>query len=414
MAALQNDNTINQCDRLNKLVFPTLWFNANLSDISGIPNIVIEGRLKRFSEVVATLTTAQLQGKVLTSGTGSAYSLIKFLEGSGVANLGSDYSKLSNILLSGVTAGSVAGYRSIVDNYFVSGSITNDTYTYSTATARLITPTMIWNPSDTPIINAGSATPTSILGKIIHDGFLLSERELYNPQDFNPSRSLPPANTESLLYLQSLSHSSGTSGGTADQQNRRATLEARNLRFFGAWLVEYCYYRSRYEWLLSKYFTVYTTTPYVAPNLTTNLNIKALFKRQQASSPAPNEYTSTTLAQSEYLRCLVYHMACLNTRMVDMRLLLGKISEYYSSVQTVIQNAVNNDSILGSNTDMTNKITALNESASSIADYITEKDLREGVMQYNLEKNRYANILLGFYAFLNIVAVAMIIQIRNT
>ena len=107
-------------------------------------------------------------------------------------------------------------------------------------------------------------------------------------------------------------------------------------------------------------------------------------------------------------------MACLNTRMVDMRLLLGKISEYYSEVQTTIQNAVNSEITLGSNKDLTEKITILNDSAANVQKYITERDFRQGVMDYNLEKNRYANILLGLYAFLNILAVAVIIQIKQS
>jgi hypothetical protein len=100
--------------------------------------------------------------------------------------------------------------------------------------------------------------------------------------------------------------------------------------------------------------------------------------------------------------------------MTDMRILLGNISEYYGSVQADIQAAINSKEMTGSNTDLTSKLTMLNDSAAKMKNYLTEKDFREGVMQYNLEKNRYANILLGLYAFLNIAAVAMIVQIRNT
>ena len=107
-------------------------------------------------------------------------------------------------------------------------------------------------------------------------------------------------------------------------------------------------------------------------------------------------------------------MACLNTRMTDMRLLLGKISETYSGVINTIQTAINTDSNIGSNQDLRNKITALNESALNMQTYLTEKDFHDGVVKYTSEKNRYANILLGFYAFLNIAAVAMVFQLRSS
>jgi hypothetical protein len=45
---------------------------------------------------------------------------------------------------------------------------------------------------------------------------------------------------------------------------------------------------------------------------------------------------------------------------------------------------------------------------------MTERDFHHGVMEYNAEKNRYSNILLGLYAFLNISAVAMIIQLSRS
>jgi hypothetical protein len=97
-----------------------------------------------------------------------------------------------------------------------------------------------------------------------------------------------------------------------------------------------------------------------------------------------------------------------------MRFLLGKISEYYSDVQTTVQDAVNSEMDPGSNRDLTDKLTILNDSAANVQKYITERDFRQGVMDYNLEKNRYANILLGLYAFLNILAVAVIVQIKQS
>ena len=436
MPALQSDNTINQCSLLNRAQFPELWFDTTVTSAVAIPLIVKNGVLIKYSDAIKTYTPTQLTQNILGSipTVTTPYSLVQFLSGKGVANanVAAEYAKFNNILLSppyassGGQGSSGASYESIVDNYFVgTGSLTEQSYKYSTSGAPLITPTMFWVATDSHIIGKGNGNPVSILGNLINNGYLLSETELYNPNDFDPTLDLPPANTESLLYLISLNNvgatlTSTTTDGTttttitADQLKRRTTLEARNLRFFGAWLAEYCYYKSRYEWLLKKYFSVYTITPYTAPNLSTDTVTAGLFSGIQAANPSPTQYSSTTLSQSEYLRCLVYHMACLNTRMVDMRLLLGNISEYYGGVQTNIQSAINSDNVIGSNMDLTTKITLLNDSAAKVQDYLTEKDFREGVMEYNLEKNRYANILLGFYAFLNIVAVAMIIQIRHS
>ena len=432
MPALENNSSVDQCDKLNRTSFPTLWFNISTPDATAIPLIANQGVLNSFSSALALLTPAQLDTNMLLNPSmSSTFSLEKFLSGGGVTSASGNFTKLANVLLYSDPTGAYMtangapsrSYHSIVDTYFVE-KIKPTPYTYSTSSNPKLTASMLWLTSDKIALQNGS-TPTSILGTLIGNRFLLSEKEVYNPSDFDPNLAVPPANTESLMYLQSIANynsasESTTAGGTTtttitkDQQNRRTTLEARNLRFFGAWLAEYCYYRSRYNWLLKKYFQIYTTQPYVPPNITTNSTLAKLFA---GAGSGPNQYTDATkaaLPQSEYLRCLVYHLACLNTRMVDMRFLLGKISEYYSDVQTTIQAAVNSDTTLGSNKDLTDKLTILNDSAANVQNYITERDFRQGVMDYNLEKNRYANILLGLYAFLNILAVAVIVQINQS
>jgi hypothetical protein len=433
MPALPSDSTKNHCDMLNKSQFPTLWFDTTVEDAVAIPAIVRKGRLVKFSTVIQSLSAQQLSLNVLGSIPSSAtpYALIQFLAGQGAPNEGAaSYTQMKSVLLSlrGATGGagsSGTSYQSIVDNYFVgTGGLTSRKYTFSSPGAPLIRPTMFWTPTDANKVG-GTGQPVSILGNLINNGLLLSHKELYNPKDFDPTLDIPPANTESLMYLMSLqdagaSLTSSTKAGvttttiTQSQRQRKYTLEARNLRFFGAWLIEYCFYRSRYEWLLKKYFSIYTASPYTPVNLATDKTMAMLFSGMKEQNPAPNQYSSTNVSQAELLRCMVFHLACLNTRMTDMRILLGNISEYYGSVQADIQAAINSKEMTGSNTDLTSKLTMLNDSAAKMKNYLTEKDFREGVMQYNLEKNRYANILLGLYAFLNIAAVAMIVQIRNT
>ena len=217
----------------------------------------------------------------------------------------------------------------------------------------------------------------------------------------------------SLLYLLNLE----TNKRSAEQNTRILELEARNLKFMGAWLAEYCFYRSRYEWLLTKFFAVYTM-PAAGPGSYSSPPANVISKLFAGSGTAANQYsgtsTSSNVTKDEFIRCMVYHLACLNTRMVDMRTLLGKIGIYYSMVQTQIQTAINNTKEIGSNTDLINKITVLNDSAVKTQTYLTEQDFHKGVMEYNLEKNRYSNILLSFYAFLNIVAVAVIIKVNSS
>lgn len=384
------------CSLLNKADYPTLW----LPITSGIDaNIATGGKTKTFLSALESNLTKNVLATLSPS---SPFTLIQFLSGGTVAKQTTlPYTTLGNIILqSGTTK------KTIVDSYFV-GTASGE-YTYSTNSSKKLLPSNLWSPSDATD-GVISTTPSSVLGKLIKDGFLLSQVELFRPSDFNPST--PPApGGESLVYLYKIAQS-GTLNLTSTQINHKATLEARNLRFFGAWLAEYCFYRTRYEVLLSKYFSVYSqqsiggTNTYTPPDAST---ISALFN---GSGTAENQYSGTSVSQPDYLKGLAYQMACLNTRMTDMRLLLGKISEYYNAVYLTIQNTINDDTIIGSNTDLTNKINALNDSAIKAQKYLSERDFHQGVMEYNAEKNRYSNILLGLYAFLNISAIAIVINI---
>ena len=106
-------------------------------------------------------------------------------------------------------------------------------------------------------------------------------------------------------------------------------------------------------------------------------------------------------------------MACLNMRLADMRTLLSKINLYYNGVFTNIQSDINSSTASGSNKKLTQTITALQTSAAEANTYLTETDFAQEAMKYNSEKNRYSNILLGFYAFLNIAALATVFQLAR-
>lgn len=377
MPALQNTDT-DHCTKLNRTGYPSLWFARESSSAASL--IATAGVSKTFK---SSLTGLTLSNPILASdATTTSSTLLQFLKGEGAGNQGGvDYSKMENVLLT-----DSSGSKTIVDDYFTPKS--SGPYTFSTKSAPKISSTHF----DTIITDLQTAE------------FLLKDTEIYSASDFDPASSSPKT---SLVYLNSIANASTGVISEPALQDKKTKLEARNLRFFGAWLAEYCFYRCRYEWLLNRFFTVYKQTTY-----SYNSSLASLFSN--AGSSDPTSPAGATPTQAECLRCLTYHMACLNTRMTDMRLLLGKISEKYSALTNTIQSAINTSSNIGSNQDLRNKITALNDSAMNMQTYLTEKDFHDGVVKYTSEKNRYANILLGFYAFLNIAAVAMVFQLRSS
>jgi hypothetical protein len=398
------------CSLLNTTTFPKLWISdtnaANTSsDTTIFPLIATSGTPISYLSALANSNT----GTILSSGSinpNSQFSLLQFLSGGGitsVANGGADFSLLKNVVLS---QGSKP--ETIVDSYIVQAMRKN--YTFSTTENPILKPTDFWNPSDATPTGSIVSAPSSLLGMLLAKGYLLQQIELFNPSEFTPNAPPPASGTESLIYLYQLSLKPGYTL-TTQQAARILTLEAKNLRFFGAFLAEYCYYRTRYEWLLQKYFYVYTTPVDTYSPIGAGSPVFAIFNGQGAGD---NQYSATPLAQSEYLKGIAYQMACLNTRMIDLRYLLGQISGYYTGVLGQIQQTVNNSTLPGSNTDLTKKILALNTSAEQAQKYMTETEFQQGAMEYNSEKNRYANVLLSLYAFLNIAAVAMIVQLSRS
>jgi hypothetical protein len=188
-------------------------------------------------------------------------------------------------------------------------------------------------------------------------------------------------------------------------------LEARNLRFFGAFLCEYCFYRTRYEWLLAKYFTIYNTP---TTEFSAAMHIAGITTLFTGTGSGETQYLGTQPTQPELLKAIAFHMACLNTRMTDMRRLLGAINTYYNGVFTNIQTMLNDKSIVGSNSELTKSIQALQMSANDANGYLSQTEFTKSVMEYNSEKNRYSNILLGLYAFLNIAVLATVFQLARS
>jgi hypothetical protein len=416
MPALELGNT-DPCSLLNDTAFPSLWPSASGSTESMYPNLYAQrGVMKTYVQNLQELKAASggLDKDILKSkNANSEYTLIQFLSngslaqqtmraaGTGAPLSGIDYSKLGNVVL-----GTEAEVFGIVDSYIVGSRALRKgaAYTYSTDASQKVSDLELWNSADSASNDDIVQSPVSVLGALLKDGFLMKSRELFTPEEFNPGGGYQPApGEESLVYLYRLAQK-GTTHLTPQQQDRKAYLETKNLRFFGAFLAEYCFYRTRYELLLKQYFTVYAkptagTGAYAPP--------VGELKLLQPNTPVP-------VSQQNYLKDLALELAKLNTRLTDLRKLLGKISLYYNSVYLKIQRTINSNDAMGSNKDLVNRVTALNESAVQAQKYLSDLDFHQGVMEYNAEKNRYGNILLGFYAFLNIAAVAAILQINSS
>jgi hypothetical protein len=408
------------CSLLNRTGgYADLWLEQSGTDASSFPRIVTNGILKTYSSYLTALNSSSSLTAHMIRATGqnpnSTFPLLQFLSGGGVSSSAIDYRMLQNIVL---RTSPTSVPQTIVDNYIVGSSGLNkgSSYTYSTSSTKIVTDTNLWTSSDQSSDGSIISNPSSLLAKLIADGYLISRRELFNPAEFQPGAAAPALGSESLVYLYKLTQESSASL-SSQQSTRKLTLESRNLRFFGAFLAEYCFYRTRYEWLLQKYFDVYTKQATTGANVYTAPSAgSAAFQLFTGTGTGENQYTlaNGALTQQDYLKGLAYQMACLNTRMTDLRRLLSAINTYYTGIFTTIQNQLNDGSLIGSNADLTRKITALNNSSKDAEKYLTQAEFSKGVMEYNLEKNRNSNILLGLYAFLNIAALAAIFQLNRS
>ena len=404
------------CDLLNATSFPTLFMAPGTSESVAYPRIASRGTPVRYVDSLAGVT---MTGAILASSEPtSKFRLVQFLSGASVASMSSVSSMGSTVSSPGgdgpVSAGaqvySTLGavvlrtqsgqYEGIIDNYIAPFSANYAKPTFTASRSSFLTDSQFWTPSD--IVNGVPvSSPISVLGKLIKAGHLLSEAQVYTPSQLAADATQPSVGSESLIYLYNLAQKTKLSPA---QQGLQSTLEATNLRFFGAFMAEYCFYRTRYDWLLTKFFSVYSIPTIGAGAYTTSLSTTA--------SPALS--ASVSLSQPEYINGLMYQMACLNTRLSDMRTLLSKINAYYNGVFTEIQTNINSSTAVGSNKKLTETITALQTSATKANTYLAETDFAQEAMNYNSEKNRYSNILLGLYAFLNIAALATVFQLARS
>jgi hypothetical protein len=400
--ALPVDGT-NPCSVLNNLtvgtpvtteLYPVLTSSGNPSSANvNWAAFAADGVLKEFDATVSALNTGTLlPSQVLQAqNASSSFRLIKFLSGSGAANTDpeNNYASLKDTLL--YTGTTTRTYKGIVGRF--AAKLGSTPYTYPQ--------TLDANGKPVPLLT--DAIVTSIITELMTDGLLMKQSDIYAVDTTGKMTS------GSLFYFYDL-----TQKGTIsqDQVKARTKLEARNLRFYGAFFVEYCYYKCRYEVLLSEYFKVYQQTTTGASATYTKKDSSSPQAPLFAASGAATAPSATVLAdnQTQYLSILAYHLACVNTRLTDMTRLLDKINDYYSGVFTNLQTALNaNADTTASTASVAAAVVALQTSSTKANEYLKDEDFRKGVMEYTSEKNRYANILLGFYAFLNLSALAVIV-----
>lgn len=381
------------CSRLNSSPtsgFPTLWIPASTpiaGDSTVFPILASGGNPQSFLQILNDVPSANRTGRsfLINPDPSSKFRLLQFMSGGGIGAVGTS---LDSFLLK-TSSGAV---ETIIDTYVIGSSPGIGKTGYTSGFGQVL--------SDAEIDRVRDA--------LIGRGYLLSQAEIFNQQQMVVTdTSTVSTDSATLLFLSKLEQSS-TSLSTA-QQARKTLLESKNLRFYAAFLAEYCFYRTRYQWLLQKYFTVYNANPYTPPNLADTNGAVRIFN---GNGNGLNQYSGSSVSRDDYIKVLAYHMAIINTRMFDLRRLLSSINTYYSQLFTQIQNTINDQNAIGSNNDLTQTINALQASSVESKKYLEEAQYRQGLVKYTQEKNRYSNILLSLYAVLNVAALAMIYKLK--
>lgn len=354
--------------------YPNLWIQNTESETNAYAAIATpSGQTKLMKEIVASYASSNNATILnLQSASNRSDSVEMFMRGQSVASTASSALTLANGLLQ---TGTTTKY--MTDYLYGSDSLPDPV----TNTTNLNAVTM----------STSGRTFTSIRQALETDSLLLKSNEIYNA----PDASGKAARTSLIRLYQE--------GATLSQteQTLKTTLEQRNLKFFSAFLMEYCFYRTRYFYMLQKYFTVFQdANPAVKYDTVVN------------TLPGPAITTGET-NQNLYMKRLAFHMARCNMVMTDMRKLLQDIRKYYDGIfEQVRVNIQSDTSVTGSDASVRASVMSLNNSAEQLKTYVSETEFRKAAMEYNQEKNRYGGMLLALYAVLNLSALAMIYKLR--
>jgi hypothetical protein len=174
----------------------------------------------------------------------------------------------------------------------------------------------------------------------------------------------------------------------------RQELEQRNSKFITHVAKEYNFYLCRYKSMLTQYKAVFDTQ--TEPTTTTFGYMAAI-----TSGASPISVRTNTLNN------IANRVATVGRKLTLLSALLQKVGETMSGIiDTVSSNTTNS-------TALTNAIQALNNSAPT-ADAVAQLEAQRRALQYTQEKNRFSNLYLGIYAFLNITALAVLLHIASS
>lgn len=239
---------------------------------------------------------------------------------------------------------------------------------------------------------------STVAQNIINAGDLCTSSNIFNSNVYTGTNLA----TLSLTTLyQTLASSNLNKQEIAAINSNIYILQNKNMMFYAFFTYEYCYYNTMYNTLLGQYFGEYTSTssaPFAAlPNVG---NLK-------------NSAGVASTTQVTKLDGIAITLARVNSRLTDMRNLLLSIQNYYSDSLQNLQLILNSSNAFGSDADVESKVIALMSQSSNVMQAQSDATMRQGIVAYTSEKNRYSNILLGIYAFLNIAIISVIFNIKE-
>ena len=244
---------------------------------------------------------------------------------------------------------------------------------------------------------------SSVVSAILASNDICSSSNIYNTNVYTGSNSIPGLSLTTLYQL--LTRTDLPPEDAAAVHSTINKYETQNKIFYSFFVYEYCYYNTMYTQLVKQYFYEYTSN---APS-SRLANITLL-----RDSTGTNCTTlGTAAAQAIRLDAIAIAMAQVNSRLTDMRNLLSALQDYYSTALQGLQATLNANGQLGSDNHVQAKVTLLMNQSATVQTAKNDASVRQGIMEYTSEKNRYSNILLGIYAFLNIAIVAVIFTIKE-
>ena len=244
---------------------------------------------------------------------------------------------------------------------------------------------------------------TATVTAIVTAGDLCGSNEIYNSNTYTGAN----IGSLSLAALYQTLAGSNSDAIKISLQSNIDRLQNKNKTFFSFFVYEYCYYNTMYTKLVEEYFKEYSSK--------TNASLANIsYLKDTTKTPCVSGATGSTDAQqTSRLDGITITMARVNSRLIDMRNLLTAINSYYSTSLQSLQGILNSNANRGSDAEVEAQIVALRTQVTSSLNAQDQNVFRQGIVEYTNEKNRYSNILLGIYAFLNIAIIAVIFNIKE-